>query len=237
MIFFLSLPIASSSVPEPTIQIMSFLEKNSENKNIEIPGNLSANKKSKIWFLFLKKSSPVHCPSISSIQGSSILSSETKSDHDFLKTIFSFFFIKYSATVCCTKGFLLIQRAALSYFCPPQDTHNILMLRKSRTTFCKKTYIDLLKETFFLKKMQKKGPIRTYLISCSSGKAQQHFSLGSSQDAHIKPSSENAEKFKIMCMSITLYDIYVHCPETSHKKLLMNLLPQNSHIQEGNQSM
>ena len=54
MIFFLSLPIASSSVPEPTIQIMSFLEKYSENKNIEIPGNLSANKKSKIGFLFLK---------------------------------------------------------------------------------------------------------------------------------------------------------------------------------------
>ena len=52
MILILSLPIASSSVPEPTIQIMSFLEKNSENKNIEIPVNLSQKKSPKSGSLF-----------------------------------------------------------------------------------------------------------------------------------------------------------------------------------------
>ena len=127
---------------------------------------------------------PVHCPSITSIQGPSVLSSE-KNNHNFW-----IFFIKceifglYPFCNCLLyKGFL-VDRAPLSYFCCPsghtqypatqekynyismktnifagnksQEIHNILLLRKSTTTF-------LWKQTSkFFKKNTKN--LRTYTI-------------------------------------------------------------------------
>ena len=111
MILFQFSPIPSRSVPEPTIQIISFLK------------IYPIIKKWEICFVFnLMTALPVHCPSITSIQGPSVLSSE-KNNQKFW--IYFLVFIKceifglYPFCNCLLyKGFL-VDRAPLSYFCCP----------------------------------------------------------------------------------------------------------------------
>ena len=93
---------------------------------------------------------PVHCPSITSIQGPSVLSSEEEKNHYCQIFVLFLSNVKYlvsthSATVCCTKGFLWTELLCL-IFAAPQDIHNILLLRKSTTTFLWKHTLKFCKK-------------------------------------------------------------------------------------------
>ena len=126
MILFQFSPIPSRSVPEPTIQIISFLKIYPLIKKWEI-----------CFFTAL----PVHCPSITSIQGPSVLSSE-KNNHNFW-----IFFIKceifglYPFCNCLLyKGFL-VDRAPLSYFCCPSGHTQYPSAQEEYNNIAMETYI------------------------------------------------------------------------------------------------
>ena len=120
-----------------------------------------------MWFLSKSNeddcSPPVHCSSIAGIQGPSILSS-AKDQSQFSRTYFwvvfgsnlKYLVSTYSATVCCTKGFLWTQLLCL-IFAAPQDIHNIL-LRKHTTIILRKQYIDHPQQTHQCKNSSRIAP-------------------------------------------------------------------------------
>ena len=139
MILFLFSPIPSRRVPEPTMQIMSFL------KFYKITKSLKSGFSFKMWSLLI----PVHCPSVTSIQGPSILSSE-KITIKFWKPTFVCFYRKSNIwclpilqlSVCCTKGFLWTELLCLIF--APLRTYTISCAQEEHNNFFTETYIEIL---------------------------------------------------------------------------------------------